>query len=59
MVYKQRVAFHNAVHGEVAPITGIRDLSVFQTFDGDLNRVDCRSSGFQYVHAQSGSTRIS
>jgi hypothetical protein len=46
VVYDQGVTFYNAIHSKIASIPGVRDLSVLETFDGDFNRVDCRSSCF-------------
>jgi len=50
VVYYESIAFNYAIHGEVASIAGVRDLSVFETFDGYLDCIDCRSSSLQNVH---------
>ena len=51
VVHDNRIALNNTVHGEIASIAGVRNLSVLETLDGYLDCVNCRSSGLEYVHA--------
>lgn len=58
VVDHERIAFHNAIHSEVASVSSVSDLTIFETLDGYLDRVYCRSSCFEYVHGKFGCTAI-
>jgi hypothetical protein len=45
VVHDNRIALNNTVHGEIAAIACVSDLTIFEAFDGDLYSVDSRSSG--------------
>ena len=55
VVHNNRIALNNTVHGEIATVARIGDLTVFETFDRNLHSVDGRSSGLQDVHGESRS----
>ena len=58
VIYNTSIGFNKAFLGEVATITGIGDLVVFQDLDRDLYRVDRRCSVLQEGHCSSSCTEI-
>jgi hypothetical protein len=39
MVYNSRIAFHDAIHGQIASVPCVGDLPVFERLDGSLDGI--------------------
>jgi hypothetical protein len=53
VVHNNRIALNNTVHGEIAAIARVSDLTIFEALDGHLHGVDGGSSVLQEAHGQS------
>jgi hypothetical protein len=56
VVNNGRVTLDNTINRQIAAITSVGDLLVFEDFDCGFNGVNCCSTSFEDSHGHSGST---
>lgn len=58
MIDDRGIAFYDTIHGKIASVASVGDLSIFERLDGHLNSVQCRTSVFENEHGDLRGTKV-
>ena len=56
VIYDQGVTFYHTIHGKIAPVASISDLTIFEYFDGNFYSINGSASTAKDGHSSYCST---